>query len=86
MEEFYSICDQIELHLKTSVECLSQNTSSVRYLPLPVIPTRTDSVSAPEGPTLTYPQFLMTVRAQVAYAREIHDALVSNAHAIASGE
>lgn len=86
MEEFYSICDQIELHLKTSVECLSQNSSSVRYLPMSVITTRTDTVSTQEGPALSYPQFLMTVRAQVAYAREIHDTLMSHARAIASGE
>ncbi|XP_076242772.1 mediator of RNA polymerase II transcription subunit 29-like [Calliopsis andreniformis] len=86
MEEFYSICDQIELHLKTSIECLSQNSSSLRYLPVSVIPTRTDTVAAQEGPALTYPQFLMTVKAQVAYAREVHDTLISAAHAIASGE
>ncbi|KAL2728629.1 mediator of RNA polymerase II transcription subunit 29 isoform X2 [Vespula squamosa] len=86
MEEFYSICDQIELHLKTSIECLSQNSSSVRYLPMSVIPTRTDTVGAQEGPALTYPQFLMTVRSQVAYAKEIHDTLVSAAHTIAPGE
>ncbi|KAG5887428.1 hypothetical protein JTB14_024627 [Gonioctena quinquepunctata] len=33
LEEFYSICDQIELHLKTSLKCLSQQESSNRYLP-----------------------------------------------------
>ncbi|KAK0172027.1 hypothetical protein PV328_005400 [Microctonus aethiopoides] len=86
MEEFYSICDQIELHLKTSIECLSQNSSSVRYLPMSVIPTRTENVSAQEGPALTYPQFLMTVKAQVAYARDVHDTLLSAAHTIAPGE
>lgn len=32
MEEFYSICDQIELHLKTSIECVSQHSSAVRYI------------------------------------------------------
>ncbi|KAK9302433.1 hypothetical protein QLX08_005577 [Tetragonisca angustula] len=84
MEEFYSICDQIELHLKTSIECLSQNSSSVRYLPVSVIPTRTDTVGTQEGPALTYPQFLMTVRAQVAYVREVHDTLVSASQSIAS--
>ncbi|KAL6434600.1 hypothetical protein ACFW04_006156 [Cataglyphis niger] len=86
MEEFYSICDQIELHLKTSVECLSQNNSSLRYLPMSVITNRSDTVSTQEGPALSYPQFLMTVRAQVAYARDIHDALMSHARAISSGE
>uniref|UniRef100_A0A6V7IU85 Mediator of RNA polymerase II transcription subunit 29 n=1 Tax=Bracon brevicornis TaxID=1563983 RepID=A0A6V7IU85_9HYME len=88
MEEFYSICDQIELHLKTAIECLSQNSSSVRYLPVPVIPTRMDPMPpAPnEGPTLTYPQFLMTVKAQVAYAREVHDTLMQAARTISPSE
>lgn len=86
MEEFYSICDQIELHLKTSIECLSQSSNSLRYLPMSIIPTRTDTVTTQEGPALAYPQFLMTVRAQVAYAREIHDTLISAAHTIAPGE
>ncbi|XP_034952077.1 mediator of RNA polymerase II transcription subunit 29 [Chelonus insularis] len=85
MEEFYSICDQIELHLKTSIECLSQNASSVRYLPMSVI-TRTETVSVQEGTALTYPQFLMTVKSQVAYAREIHDTLMTAAHTIAPTE
>ncbi|XP_072767844.1 mediator of RNA polymerase II transcription subunit 29-like [Anoplolepis gracilipes] len=86
MEEFYSICDQIELHLKTSVECLSQNNSSLRYLPMSVITNRTDTVNTQEGPALSYPQFLMTVRAQIAFARDVHDAFMSHARAISSGD
>ncbi|XP_012280249.1 mediator of RNA polymerase II transcription subunit 29 [Orussus abietinus] len=86
MEEFYSICDQIELHLKTSIECLSQNASSIRYLPISVIPTRTDTVATQEGPALSYPQFLMTVRAQVMHTQEIHDTLISAARMIAPTE
>ncbi|XP_011302283.1 mediator of RNA polymerase II transcription subunit 29 [Fopius arisanus] len=81
-EEFFSICDQIELHLKTSIECLSQHASSVRYLPMPVVPTRVEPVSTQEGPALTYPQFLMTVKAQVGFFREVHDTLVTAAHVI----
>ncbi|XP_066589895.1 mediator of RNA polymerase II transcription subunit 29 [Prorops nasuta] len=86
MEEFYSICDQIELHLKTSIECVSQNLSSLRYLPISVLPNRTDGVNSQEAAALTYPQFLMTVRAQISYSREIHDTLISAAHTIAPGE
>ena len=86
MEEFYSICDQIELHLKTSIECLAQNSSSQRYLHMPVIPTRMEAVSTQEGHTLTYPQFLMTVRAQVSYVREVHDTLLATAHTLTPGD
>ncbi|XP_075227608.1 mediator complex subunit intersex [Lycorma delicatula] len=82
MEEFYSICDQMELHLKTSIECLNQGASSHRYLPLTVNPTRIEPLPTQDGNTLTYPQFLATVRSQVAYAKEVHDMLLSAAQNI----
>ena len=84
MEDFYSICDQIELHLKTSIECMSQHSSSVRYLPMPVMPTRTETVTPQEGPALTYPQFLMTVQGQVQFAREVHEKLMNFNNTIAN--
>lgn len=86
MEEFYSICDQIELHLKTSIECLAQGAASQRYLPLPVALTRTDPLPNQEGAALTYPQYLATVRAQVSFAKEVHDMLESAAQNMSPGE
>ncbi|XP_066999792.2 mediator of RNA polymerase II transcription subunit 29 [Anabrus simplex] len=86
MEEFYSICDQIELHLKTSIECLTQGSSSQRYLPLVVAPTRTEPLPAQDGGTLTYPQYLATVRSQLAYTKEIQDTLFTAAHNLVPGE
>ncbi|XP_023706449.1 mediator of RNA polymerase II transcription subunit 29 [Cryptotermes secundus] len=86
MEEFYSLCDQIELHLKTSIECLTQGAASQRYLPLPVALTRTDPLPNQEGAALTYPQYLNTVRAQVSFAKEVHDMLDSAAQNVAPGE
>lgn len=86
MEEFYSICDQIELHLKTSIECLNQGASSQRYLHLTVTPTRTEPLPSQDGSTLTYPQYLATVRTQVAYAKEIHDMLLAAAQNITPAE
>ncbi|XP_054271472.1 mediator of RNA polymerase II transcription subunit 29 [Macrosteles quadrilineatus] len=86
MEEFYSICDQIELHLKTSIECVNQGTSSQRYLPLAVAPTRTEPIPNQDMSTLTYPQYLATVRAQVMYAKEIHDMLLAAAQNITATE
>lgn len=36
LEEFYSICNQIELNLKTIQECVLQFRDSQQYLPIPV--------------------------------------------------
>ncbi|XP_049776592.1 mediator of RNA polymerase II transcription subunit 29 isoform X1 [Schistocerca cancellata] len=86
IEEFYSICDQMELHLKTSIECLNQLSSSQRYLPLPVATARTEPLPAQDVGSLTYPQYLATVRAQVAYTKEIHDVLLAAAQNLGMGE
>ncbi|XP_044728335.1 mediator of RNA polymerase II transcription subunit 29 [Chrysoperla carnea] len=87
LEEFYSVCDQIELHLKTSIKCISQQASAQRYLPLAVSVTRTDALGTPDGSgTLTYPQFLATANAQVAFAKEVHDTLVAAAQNISPTE
>lgn len=74
------------LFQKTSIECLNQGSSSQRYLPLPVQPTRTEPLSSQDASTLTYPQYLATVRAQVAYAKEVHDMLLLAAQNITSAE
>ncbi|KAL0275697.1 UNVERIFIED_CONTAM: hypothetical protein PYX00_003485 [Menopon gallinae] len=86
LEEFYSICDQFELHLKTAAECLMQGASSTRYLQFQVAPTRTEPMSYQDGNVLTYPHYLATVRTQVAYAKEIHDSLTATAQNIAPSE
>ncbi|GLV43220.1 intersex [Carabus blaptoides fortunei] len=87
LEEFYSICDQIELHLKTSIKCISQSSSSQRYLPLQVAPTRMETLPGmPDTGTLTYPQFLATASAQVAYTKEVHDTLVAAAQNISPSD
>jgi len=85
LEEFYSICDQIELHLKTSIKCLSQAESSNRYLNLPVVPTRSENLGMNEN-SLTYPQFLATVGAQVSYTKEIHETLLAAAQNISPSD
>ncbi|XP_065160653.1 mediator of RNA polymerase II transcription subunit 29 [Atheta coriaria] len=85
LEEFYSLCDQIELHLKTSIKAISQGESSSRYLPMPVVPTRTENLGISDN-TLTYPQYLATVNAQVSYAKEIHNTLVAAAQNISPSD
>lgn len=84
MEEFYSLCDQIELHLRTSIECLGQNSSSVRYMPVPVMPVRNENIGVQEA--LTYPQYLTTVRTQVQYIRDIYNAVYNASRAISTSE
>jgi len=68
LEEFFSVCDQIEMHLKTSIECIGQGMSSHRYLSTPVSSTKMDN-------SITYPQYISTVKGQIAYAKEVHDVL-----------
>ncbi|XP_050301075.1 mediator of RNA polymerase II transcription subunit 29 [Anthonomus grandis grandis] len=85
LEEFYSICDQIELHLKTSIKCLTQAESSNRYLNLPVNPNRSENIGMNEN-SLTYQQFLATVGSQVSYTKEIHETLLAAAQNISPSE
>lgn len=85
LEEFYSICDQIELHLKTSILCLQQNSASQRYLPSTVMTTRIEPIPTNEN-ALSYPQYLSTVRQQIAYAKDVHDTLICAAQNIAPAE
>ncbi|KAJ1527488.1 hypothetical protein ONE63_007461 [Megalurothrips usitatus] len=84
LEAFYSTCDQIELHLKTAIECLTQGASSQRYLPLNVLPTKTEPIPGQDG--LLYPQYLNTVRAQIQFAKQVHDILMLAVQNIAPPE
>ncbi|CAH4027560.1 mediator of RNA polymerase II transcription subunit 29 [Pieris brassicae] len=85
LEEFFSLCDQMELHLRTATSCIQQAQSAAHYLPLTVIPSRMDSGPVQET-TLSYPQYLNTVRLQIAYAKDIHDTLVAAAQNISPTE
>uniref|UniRef100_T1J5W9 Mediator of RNA polymerase II transcription subunit 29 n=1 Tax=Strigamia maritima TaxID=126957 RepID=T1J5W9_STRMM len=79
LEEFYALCDQIELHLKTTLECCNITSCSQRYSPFLVSKTENIPIIADN---LTYNQYLNTVRTQVGYAKEIHDALMMAARSI----
>ena len=84
LEEFYSVCDQIELHLRTSIECISQHSSSNRYMPVNVVPIRTENIGVQEA--LNYPQYLMTVRSQVQYIKDVCNMLNNQAQSISNTE
>ncbi|XP_034835747.1 mediator of RNA polymerase II transcription subunit 29 [Maniola hyperantus] len=86
LEEFFSLCDQMELHLRTAITCIQQAQSAAHYLPLTVIPSRLDSGSSTQETTLSYPQYLNTVRLQISYAKDIHDTLVAAAQNISPAE
>ncbi|CAG9112887.1 hypothetical protein JYU34_005243 [Plutella xylostella] len=87
LEEFFSLCDQMELHLRTAITCIQQAQSAAHYLPLTVIPSRLDAApTTQETNPLSYPQYLATVRAQVSYAKAIHDILESAAQNISPPE
>lgn len=85
LEEFYSICDQVELHLKTTIMCLQQNSTSQRYLPPTVMATRAEPIPPNEN-ALSYPQYLSTIRQQIAHAKDIHDTLICAAQNIAPSD
>ncbi|CAG9567950.1 unnamed protein product [Danaus chrysippus] len=86
LEEFFSLCDQMELHLRTAITCIQQAQSAAHYLPLTVIPSRLDSGPTTQETTLSYPQYLNTVRLQISYAKDIHDTLVAAAQNISPTE
>ena len=79
LEDFYSICDQIELHLLTSKKCIQQANASQTYLPVPVVP-RNENMA--QENVLTYTQYLDLVKTQITYAKEIHDTLLMAAQNI----
>ncbi|CAK1545558.1 unnamed protein product [Leptosia nina] len=86
LEEFFSLCDQMELHLRTAITCIQQAQLAAHYLPLTVIPSRMDSGPTSQDTTLSYPQYLNTIRLQISYAKDIHDTLVAAAQNISPTE
>ncbi|OWR46464.1 intersex protein [Danaus plexippus plexippus] len=78
LEEFF--------HFRTAITCIQQAQSAAHYLPLTVIPSRLDSGPTTQETTLSYPQYLNTVRLQISYAKDIHDTLVAAAQNISPTE
>ena len=78
LEEFYSICDQIEVHLQSLINCSTQASSSHKYVPNPVTQIRQDAVMNQE--TLNYQNYVTLVRNQVAYLKDVSDMLADVAN------
>ncbi|ESO96429.1 hypothetical protein LOTGIDRAFT_159839 [Lottia gigantea] len=72
LEEFYALCDQMEINLKFALEMHCQSLDSMKYTPHHV----TSSIKDSQQPdTMPYPQYLLTVRTQINWAKEMHDVL-----------
>ncbi|XP_059176454.1 mediator of RNA polymerase II transcription subunit 29-like [Physella acuta] len=72
LEEFYALCDQVEMYLKLAQEVIQQDKDSSRNTPNLILPQKGD-ISQPEGQL--YSQYLSTVRAQISCAKDIRDLL-----------
>lgn len=87
LEEFYAYCDQIELHLKTAMQCMQQLSSAQHYLPGAVTALRTEPYMQdnPAGP-MPYPTFLNTVRVHIQSTKDLRDTLISASQNISQAD
>uniref|UniRef100_A0A336LNC1 Mediator of RNA polymerase II transcription subunit 29 n=1 Tax=Culicoides sonorensis TaxID=179676 RepID=A0A336LNC1_CULSO len=85
LEDFYSVCDQIELHLKTAKTVIEQTNSSNTYLQMTVNPSRLEPILEQQN-AISYPQYIDLVRTQINYSKEIYDTLWSAAQNISPSE
>lgn len=80
LEDFLNSCNMIELNLKTMQECLQLGKASLQYLPISVSSMKSDNLdSRPEiiepNSTVSYNQYLSTIRYQVDTAKAIKSIL-----------
>ncbi|XP_069738205.1 mediator of RNA polymerase II transcription subunit 29 [Phaenicophaeus curvirostris] len=80
LEEFYALCDQLELCLRLAHECLSQSFDSAKHAPA-LVPAAPKGEGA-GGDPLPYTQYLPLIKAQIAGAKDIHNALLEGANKI----
>ncbi|KAH9376208.1 hypothetical protein HPB48_004232 [Haemaphysalis longicornis] len=66
---------------RTIQECALQLRDSHQYLPVPVVATKPDP-SNPQDGTLSYSQYINTIRAQVSFAKAVQDVLNEGARRI----
>ncbi|XP_063289282.1 mediator of RNA polymerase II transcription subunit 29 [Pelobates fuscus] len=74
LEEFYALCDQLELCLRLAYECLSQSYDSAKHSPT-LVPTATKP-DAVQTESLPYTHYLSMIKSQIACAKDIHNALL----------
>ncbi|XP_046364344.1 mediator of RNA polymerase II transcription subunit 29-like [Haliotis cracherodii] len=72
LEEFYGVCDQVEVSLRLALESQSQVSDSNKFTPQPVLQAKGDT---PPTEGQLYPNYLATIRSQITCAKEVHDML-----------
>ncbi|XP_055519736.1 mediator of RNA polymerase II transcription subunit 29 [Leucoraja erinacea] len=82
LEEFYALCDQVELCLRLAFECLSQSIDSAKHSPN-LVPTATKPDTV-QTESLSYAQYLSMIKSQISCAKDIHNALLECSKRIAS--
>ncbi|KAF4103960.1 mediator of RNA polymerase II transcription subunit 29 [Onychostoma macrolepis] len=81
LEEFYALCDQLELCLRLAHECLSQSIDSTKHSPN-LVPTATKPDTV-QTESLSYSQYLSMIKSQISCAKDIHNALLECSKKIA---
>ncbi|XP_071756729.1 mediator of RNA polymerase II transcription subunit 29 isoform X1 [Centroberyx gerrardi] len=81
LEEFYALCDQLELCLRLAYECLSQSIDSAKHSPN-LVPTATKPDTV-QTESLSYAQYLGMIKSQISCAKDIHNALLECSKKIA---
>lgn len=76
LEDFVTLCNQIELHLKTIQECTVQLKESHQYLNVQINPNKPDNQPAipfqsPEPMPVSYGEYMALVKNQAAYAKDL---------------
>lgn len=74
LEEFYSLCDQLELSLRLAYDCTTQYMEGSRYTPVPLVHSHKPEMVTTEA--LTYGQYISTVKSQIQCASDVHTALL----------
>lgn len=73
LEEFYSICDQMELNLQAAIACATQVSSSQRHMPAQISMARQEPHISHDF--ITYPSYVGVAKNQVSYVKDIIDTL-----------
>ncbi|XP_053176979.1 mediator of RNA polymerase II transcription subunit 29 isoform X1 [Scomber japonicus] len=81
LEEFYALCDQLELCLRLAYECLSQSIDSAKHSPN-LVPTATKPDTV-QTESMSYAQYLCMIKSQISCAKDIHNALLECSKKIA---
>uniref|UniRef100_A0A3P9IUD1 Mediator of RNA polymerase II transcription subunit 29 n=1 Tax=Oryzias latipes TaxID=8090 RepID=A0A3P9IUD1_ORYLA len=81
LEEFYALCDQLELCLRLAYECLSQSIDSAKHSPN-LVPTATKPDTV-QTESMSYAQYLTMIKSQISCAKDIHNALLECSKKIA---